>query len=406
MSVRRLSKRKLIVFTMVLGLIVMVPVEIGSYFACRFLEQKSVFYDPQFGDYAEYLRIHDPILGWPAPTQYEKEGTDPEGARLSPSFPDRAATPPVISCYGDSFTWSAEVDDAHAWPEVLGTMLGVRVDNFGVGGYGSDQALIRFRQKTSAGIDRAPIVIFTHLSENIQRNLNQFRELLYPGTHGVGFKPRFVLDDAGALSLVPLPLPAPEQYDAFIRNPARYLEHEVFTPGAPDGPRIARFPYTASVVMALTHPRLRAALANEPNYLRFFDPNHPAHGTQLTGAIMEAFYRDATAMGRIPVPIIIPTGLDLVYFQKHNRWTYAPLLEELRTRGVPVLDVGPYIEEHTRGQNLADFFALGRVSSHFNDRGYRLVADALRDHLKAMPEVEALLRDHASETNPVTEERP
>lgn len=386
---------KRLVFVGIVLVFFLALVEIGGWAACRFLTTKLVFYPPDRGDFAEYLRIHDPVLGWPAPARFEEEGRDTVGARVSPAFPDRVASPPAISCYGDSFTWSAEVEDADAWPEVLSTLIGARVDNFGVGGYGSDQALLRFRQNAESGIDTARVVVLAHLTENIIRNLNQFRGLIYAGNGGLGFKPRFILGPDGGLELVPLTIPAPEQYDAFIRDPNTLLRHETFAVGSAEGPRRARFPFALSAAAAFTHPRMTAFFSGLPHYTRFYDPAHHAHGAQLTGAIMEAFWRETQDQGRIGVPVIIPTGLDIEYFRKTGKWAYQPLVDDLASRGVPVLDLGPIIEERSRGGALSEYFAQADISRHFSAKGYRLVAEAVRERVAAFGPSDAPAQEHA-----------
>lgn len=355
--------------------------EVAGYTACKVLTTKLVFYPPDRGDFETYLEIHDPVLGWPAPSRAEEEGRDEVGARRSPAFPDREASPPAVSCYGDSFTWSAEAEDDEAWPEVLSTLIGARVDNFGVGGYGSDQALLRFERNSEQGIDQAPVVVLAHLTENVLRNLNQYRGLIYGSNGGLGFKPRFVLDADGELRLIPLALPAPEDYDAFIHDPSMVLHNETFAIGSAEGPSIARFPYILSAARAFAHPRVRAFFSGQPHYARFYNPSHPAQGAELTAAIMERFWREATAQGRIGVPVIIPTGLDIEYFRKRDAWPYQGLLDDLKRRGVPVLDLGPIVEAETRGADLKEYFALGEVSRHFNARGYKVAAEAIYHHL-------------------------
>jgi hypothetical protein len=126
---------------------------------------------------------------------------------------------------------------------------------------------------------------------------------------------------------------------------------------------------------------------------------HPARGADLTATIMEVFWREATDAGRVGVPVIIPTGLDIAHFRAHTTWPYQPLVEALALRRVPVLDLGPIIEEKTRGAELSEFFAQGDISRHFGAKGYQLVAEAVEAHLRAinapMPIPAGAPQDHA-----------
>ncbi len=78
-------------------------------------------------------------------------------------------------------------------------MLGCRVSNFGVEGYGTDHSYLRFKYNDR---DRAKIVILGHLSENIIRNVNQLKGLLYH-SRGVDLHPRFIIGQDGSLEFIP-----------------------------------------------------------------------------------------------------------------------------------------------------------------------------------------------------------
>lgn len=341
--------------------------------AAGVLAGKGVFYAPTEGDYPRYLQIHDPLLGWPSRAD--------QLPRHSPRFPDRAGHSPVLSAYGDSFTQSAEVGDAEAWPELLAVRWGQRVDNHGRGGYGSDQAFLRFRRDLAEGAEVAPIVLLVHLSENLLRNLNQFRGLLYGGGDGLGFKPRFVLDRSGQLALIPLPLPTATDYPAFVRDPSAWLTAETFSPDAIEGPRIASFPYLPDVAMAFGHPRIVSFLRGEPQYQRFYDLAHTAGGTLLTATILETFWREATASGRMALPVLMPTGLDLVHLRRHGQLPYQALADELDRRGVPALDLGPLLAKAMADEPIEAFYSDADPGRHPNARGYALVANAIAAHL-------------------------
>ena len=108
----------------------------------------NLFYTPPKTtpeEYEHYLSVRDGVLGWPSPLT-TIENLDSSGARVSPAFP--APGSECVSLYGDSFTFGSEVNDEQAWGNVLARNLGCRVANFGVGGYGTDQAVMRFTENT------------------------------------------------------------------------------------------------------------------------------------------------------------------------------------------------------------------------------------------------------------------
>ena len=317
-------------------------------------------------DYEQYLAERDPTLGWPAPSP-SGTGDAREAAsnRMTPTLPD--GTHPCVSLYGDSFTWSSEVDHEQAWGNVLSRLLGCKVSNYGVGGYGSDQAYLRFRANTT---DRSPVVFLNHTSENILRNVNQFRDFLYPG-RGVGFKPRFVLE-RGGLRLIALPSFPAELYPRVVENPVPYLPYDYFVPGGSSGTTTFAFPFTWSLIKSSGHFHIRATLVGQPWYASFYRRDHESGALAVTTALLASFETEAHARGQHPIITVIPTGLDLVYFKEYRRWVYQPLLNALAVRSITALNFGDEIIDHVGDGDPCALF--DDCSAHYNERGYALLA--------------------------------
>ena len=358
--------RRKTLHAVVLAVCVLSCIELLSLGIGRYLERCGVFYRSRPAeDYAEYLRKRDPVLGWPAPETFDGNLRDASGSRIVPAFPNPEVEP-LISLYGDSFTWSTEVDNEHAWGNVLATMVGRRVANFGVSGYGTDQSFLRFLVNSN---DAARIVVLGHLSENILRNVNQFRDLLYPG-EGKGFKPRFVLGEGGNLELIPLPKFEPDIYPDAVAYPDKYLDHEFFAPGGESGVVAPAFPWSFSVLGCLGNAHVRAKLAGRPRYGEFYSPNHSSRALQLTAAIIGRFIDVAKERGKAPVVVIMPTTLDIAHFRRSGRWSYRPLVEMLSRRGIGVIDIGVQITGPAGDRRPEVLFA----NVHFNEEGNAAVA--------------------------------
>ena len=174
-------------------------------------------------------------------------------------------------------------------------MLHCRVANYGVGGYGTDQAYLRFHYNQP---DPASIVIIGFSSDNITRNINQLRNLIIP-TPQCALKPRFILDPQGQLELVPIPELTEKDYRELNRSPERYLQHEFFSPGGLSGLQRMGFPYTLTVVKLLK-PLLQKGLAFEPRYAAFYRPDHPSGALAVTTAILTRFQHEAQEAGKSP----------------------------------------------------------------------------------------------------------
>ena len=366
------TKRNLLLSLILAGLVFSV-IE-GLAFAVGWnLQSRGVFYRaPSVENYGHYLAERHPLLGWP--TRAARELLDPSGSRWIPAYPEPGHA--CVSLYGDSFTASIPVSDEDSWPNLLSQRLACRVANYGVGGYGTDQAYLRFKHNLA---DEAPITVLVHFVEDVRRNVNQLRNLVGQNRQ-ILFKPRFVLD-GDALALVPLPSPRREEVEAWVADPGRYLEHEYFVPGGASGITTLRFPFTLSILSGFQNEHVRAKLAGETVRSRFYAASHPSGALAVTGAILREFRGDALARGKKPVILILPGGHDIERFHESGVWDSAPLVEWGRARGVPIHHLGPRLVAGLAGRDVCDFTAE-HCYGHYDEAGYALVAEAVEDILR------------------------
>jgi len=172
--------------------------------------------------------IYDETLGWSIkPGGRSKNGlyfADQYGVRAASSRSPVEQKPAEgilrIAIFGDSFTYGAGVLYENTWGYYLEQNLkaagiDAEVLNLAVGGYGMDQAFLRWKK---LGYTFSPdIVIFGFRRENIKRNLNLIRPIYYPRT-GLPFsKPRFILKN-GKLEIKNTPPVPPERLADVIRD--------------------------------------------------------------------------------------------------------------------------------------------------------------------------------------------
>lgn len=79
-----------------------------------------------------------------------------------------------INTYGDSFTQCSQTNDGETWQEYLAAHLGEPIRNFGVGGHGVHQAMLRLLQKEATPI-AAENVIFYIWGDDHHRSLMPWR---------------------------------------------------------------------------------------------------------------------------------------------------------------------------------------------------------------------------------------
>jgi hypothetical protein len=372
-----LMRDRLVFFTGVAIIVVLIAatVETAAYFYTTYLARRYgiLFYLPQVTEnFATYAARVNPRLGWPSVQALQQEREDLAKAVAAAPNADREIP---ISAYGDSFTAGFGVKPEYAWSNVLGQMLGCQIANYGVPGYGTDQAYLRFHDNPR---DEAKIVFLGVLSENIQRNVNQMRNFLIPSSQ-CQTKPRFMLDKQGHLRLVPLPHLTAQNYEDFIKNPDHYLKHDYFVPGGPSGAQKLEFPYTWSILKAHKFFYDRYVLGYK-SYLQFYLPHHPSHAFPLTMAIINQFIREAKARGKHPIVLVFPTDEDFRVY--HGHFVYEPLIQAFNQEHIEYVDLGTELLKRLGGKNYMDLF-LGGQYHHFNKEGNRLVAQIVFDYFKA-----------------------
>ncbi len=296
---------------------------------------------------------------------------------MSPAFPIQ--TDACISLYGDSFVWSQDVKNEYTWGNRLSQATNCRVSNFGVNGYGTDQAFLRYRHNLK---DDAPVVILGHMSENIRRNVNRYRHLLSPPA-SYGLKPRFVLDHEKTLELLPMPTISERAFLDFVENPENYLQSEFFLPNGPSGLSKLEFPYFWSLLQAFGDYRISARLRGGPGYVEFYSPGHPSQGLGVTAGILEAFYREAIRRGQRPLVILIPTRFDLIEYRESRHWIYKSLLSLSEERYIQTINLGDGILEYLGDRHPDELFSYPGLyyGSHFNNEGNGIIAEIVYRYL-------------------------
>lgn len=294
--------------------------------------QRSI--DEYFARADETRFIYDPVLGWsytPSRTTGEYS-INAEGLRADREYTQ--APPPDtlrIALFGDSFVAGDEVpyDGTLAVQlenDLKARGLNAEVLNFGVGGYGMDQAYLRWQQQGRAY--SPDIVVFGFQPENMTRNVNilpiYLRQDSTPFT-----KPRYVLDD-GALRLVNSPPVPPEHlvelYDNFARSPLApyegYLGRDYVSPW-----------WLESKFLALIDYFVRPPAGTERPYP--LDVSPFVEGSEyvtLAEAIVDAFASDVTAADEQFVLLHLPHPVALWMMLNGEPVPYLPLIDRFDAR--------------------------------------------------------------------------
>ena len=277
----------------------------------------------------EVTIVYDADTGWvyrPHAIRHKGSFTVNGGGLRSTREYSLSPSPDIvrIAVFGDSFTADDDVADNDTWATQLELSLneaGIRAEtlNFGVGGYGMDQAYLRWLKQ---GRDYQPdIVIFGFQPENLDRNVNIFRHLYI---HGYGIplaKPRFLLRDG---ELVPLNSPAipPEEllatFESFASHPL--AGYEAYYPSRDT----ASSWWAGSRLLAFAHAMLKA---RTPSDAADYGPG--SERGELGIAIVDAFATDVADSGADFIIAHLPLQQHLQHLRAGGESPYAHLQQSL-----------------------------------------------------------------------------
>lgn len=175
-------------------------------------------------------KSYDQILGWdrkPNTSGSEKGkygvvywNINSSGARDNLEYSHQKS---FISLFGDSFTFAREVNDNETWGYKLSLLTESNVQNFGVGNYGFDQALIKLNTKLKSENFRPEIVIIGVVPDTISRILSVWKHY-YEYGNIFGFKPRYTLID-GKIKLIDNIIDSKDKfatYEKYIKQIQQY----------------------------------------------------------------------------------------------------------------------------------------------------------------------------------------
>ena len=328
------------------------------------------------GEPATGIGQFDAELGWDhragAVSTDRRVHIDARGRRTLRVYPEERAPDlrRIVAC-GDSFTFCEEVADAEAWPARLEALFSAsEVWNLGVGGYGTDQALLRARRELS--VDDGPIDVLLSglMVENIGRNVNRYRPRWHPSSVPA-VKPRFLVSGAGdGLELLPQPYATREEFVAAVRSREvleRLAEHEywveTFLPKGFEWSAAARVLAGRRAYAARDLAPLWSDTAGEP--------------FRTTVAVLAGFGDLAHALGTRCVVLVFPMRESLEDLLAGGERCWTTLGPALGARHIEFLDLTDALLEAARRDGLQALF----LKSHLSPRGNEVVAAAVHEWL-------------------------
>jgi hypothetical protein len=278
----------------------------------------------------------------------------------------------VASSYGDSFTLCDEVNDDETWQYVLSKEIGARVENFGVGAYGSDQALMRLHSLRKRGMDQAPRVIFSIWAENINRIHVMYYGFYMLGT--VGFKPMYVLSgDLVKLQPNPLHVFKGQQDLKLAYETSKHFDRWYQIRRGPE----VGFPFAFSGFRAVLHT------LQQKQQIRAIADYQDWESVAKLEHILLGFLSLSEEYCFEPVVIFIPTAADLRREVSRRDDGYRGFVKRVRRddrfKNLRLIDL---LDENFQ----VDKFNIKPFEGHASLYGNTVIATILRDRLKLRPD--------------------
>jgi hypothetical protein len=324
--------------------------------------------------------VYSSVLGWTirpnARSQNSLYTSDARGLRTTKApIAHSTGWPTRIAAFGDSFTFGEEVANSETWMERLHDLLpGIEALNFGVGGYGLDQAFLRYQTE---GAQFHPNIVFIgFMSENINRSVNVFRPFYYPETGIPMAKPRFILQNEKLL-LRPNPLSSKRDYEALLKeDPDIWRKLQVDDYFFPLRPYAGRFDFLRSVrLIKLGRSVLKEKYSGNSIYAHG-KYNVDSEAFHITCRIMDEFYRMAIENQSTPMILLFPDADDLRTSWSGGITSYHALATDLKSKKYRVVDLIEAFEP-ARQTDLKDL-----CGAHYSPLGNNLVALHIHKYLQ------------------------
>ena len=268
---------------------------------------------------------------------------------------------------------------------IISMKTGCKIFNYGVDGYGSDQAFLKFKdQIKEKNILPGDFVILSHLTENILRNSTRNFRLLYPNSAATStsLKPKLKLNN-GKLSVVSIPKNLTKRELEDIKEEgvtARTKEDEnpLFILNAVKGsPSEIKFPYTLNLIKSLFSWHLIPRLYGKEKWYPFYS-NDSIHYL-VTQQILKEFHSKSIKNGYKSITLDLPLANDFNKFFKSNQNNF-PLTKYLKSINLNHHSFGYYLTKYYPVvlRDKCVFYNGNNDGGddckfHFNQKGYILM---------------------------------
>lgn len=258
------------------------------------------------------------------------------------------------AAFGDSFTYAEEVMANEAWANQASKLLGCKIENFGVGGFGTDQTYLLYKEKKP----KVPIIIIGIYPEMLKRNIAA-SWIFYGSNKEKTLKPYFKVEDNTLIQYDP-----PQNGEVQLLK--KYHENDYFYQTYK-----LTFPYSVSTAYSVFRHYYQRFL-NKYNYVLKND-----QAVILQNLIMDRLRTEVLNNGSKIVLIFYPTVAEL----ENKNFKYIEYLNDYKARYPQdcVVDPGAALSNAMKDKN----FKLNAGSGHYSKQGNIVVANEIARQIKS-----------------------
>ncbi len=318
--------------------------------------------------------VHDDLMGWTVgPNRRSADGlyfSSVEGIRSPRAGTAFAGVPATyrIGLVGDSYTFCLDVTYAESWGAQLERELGpgFQVLNFGVSGYGLDQAYLRYSRDVRPW--HPDVVVFGVFPHDAERTMIVYPFISFPDWEYPFSKPRFVRTPE---QLVMLNVPALSPDGIFAKSSIKKLPYLDYDKGYHEGDWQWRYYHYSHIV--------RLLVSRYPVWRVPRGPVSDEEMTSVNSELLRAFLRLARAAGSRPIVVYLPPRRDLDRSASGPKRGTSLAQSALASAGIEYIDLTPTLMEISG----PDRFVGG--DGHYSRQTNAAIAKRLREVILGQP---------------------
>lgn len=349
---------------------------------------------------------YDSELGWIRKplTSHEEKGRfgitkwniDAKGSRNNPGYENLKT---MISCYGDSFTFCRQVNDDETWEHYLSVKTKSNVQNFGVGNYGIDQALLRLKREIQKNPTK--IVIMAVVPDTISRILSMWKHY-YEYGNTFAFKPRFILKNK-KISLINNVIDDEIKFYEYKKELEKIKKNDYFYTNKFQKEKI-QFPYTFTILKNLKRNipiiywvikiEFLKRLGKDTSKIEWNPMNiimkinlkwriklyKDPSATELLFKIIDEFASFSNKNNISPIFLFIPQKDDLVFIKNYHHY-FEDFEKSLQ--GIPNLQVIDVTKKILLEENLDNLYSDDNTyGGHLSKFGNEKIAEIIFQEIK------------------------